>query len=79
MGLILELECVQRRAARFEKGDYRFESSVSDMIDSLGWHYLDDRRLVFRHKLFEEFLSSDLHDEIRDIFIPALSKRNFRD
>ena len=77
-GLTLELERVQRRAARFVKGDYRFDSSVSDMIGSLGWSSLEDRRFEFRRKLFEKFLSSDLHDEIRDIVIPALSERNFR-
>ena len=78
-GLILELERVQRRAARFVKGDYRFDSSVSEMIKSLGWNSLEDRRLDCRHKLFEKFLSSDLHDEIRDIVIPAISERDLRD
>jgi ribonucleases P/MRP protein subunit RPP40 len=78
-GLILELERVQRRAARFVKGDFRFDSSVSDMIKSLGWESLEDRRTDYRRRLFEKFLGSDLHDEIRDIVIPVLSERDLRD
>ena len=39
-----EVEAVQRRAARFLKGDYRTTSSTSKMISDLGWQTLESRR-----------------------------------
>ena len=42
------LEKVQRRAARFVKGDYHQQSSVTKMIKDLGWHSLQERRAVNR-------------------------------
>ncbi|MEW8548097.1 MAG: reverse transcriptase family protein, partial [Candidatus Thiodiazotropha sp.] len=41
---INKLEAVQRRAARFVTGDYHTTSSVSDMINDLGWETLQQRR-----------------------------------
>ena len=41
---INKLEDVQRRAARFVKGDSRWTSSVDAMIEDLGWDSLADRR-----------------------------------
>ena len=38
------VEKIQRRAARFVKSDYRYTSSVSQMIKDLGWRDLDLRR-----------------------------------
>ena len=42
------LEKVQRRAARFVKNDYSRTSSVTAMLDSLGWKNLADRRRELR-------------------------------
>ena len=42
------LESVQRRAARFIKGDYYTTSSVSHMLQDLGLHELKDRRRDLR-------------------------------
>lgn len=42
------LERVQRRAARFTKGDYGTTSSVTAMLTELGWHQLADRRRDLR-------------------------------
>jgi len=39
-----KLEAVQRRAARFVMGDYRTTSSTSEMIATLGWPTLQQRR-----------------------------------
>ena len=69
VGLIYSLEMVQRRAARFAKGDYRFDSSVSVMIESLGWSLLSDRRLNYRRKLFNKFLTMDFKEEVVGIAI----------
>jgi hypothetical protein len=41
---INKLEAVQRRAARFVTGDYRRTSSTSQMIATLGWPTLQQRR-----------------------------------
>ena len=40
-----QLEMVQRRAARFVCNRWHNTSSVSDMLDSLGWRTLQDRRM----------------------------------
>ena len=45
---IQKLEQVQRSAARFVVGDYQRTSNVSDMISSLNWPSLQDRRLNSR-------------------------------
>ena len=42
------LEMVQRRAARFTKGDYNTTSSVTTMLAELGWKNLADRRRDLR-------------------------------
>ena len=42
------IEKVQRRAARFVKSDYRRTSSVTAMLDELGWKNLADRRRELR-------------------------------
>ena len=41
---IKKVEAVQRRAARFVTGDYRYTSSVTGMIESLSWETLQHRR-----------------------------------
>jgi hypothetical protein len=41
---IAKLEAVQRRAARFAVGDYGQTSSVTGMLDELGWPTLEQRR-----------------------------------
>ena len=42
--LVSQIEMVQRRAARFVKADYRYRSSVAQMIQSLQWQTLQERR-----------------------------------
>ena len=45
---IHKLERIQRRAARFVCGDYRYTSSVTAMLDRLGWRDLETRRRELR-------------------------------
>ena len=47
-GDVATLEKVERRAARFVKGDYKRESSVTQMMCDLGWQSLEARRAVSR-------------------------------
>jgi len=51
---IQQLERVQRRAARFVKKDYRYTTSITGLLDELGWlplfkHCKNSRLTVF-HK-----------------------------
>ena len=43
---VATLKKVQRRVARFVKGDYKRESSVTHMMCDLGWQSLEARRAV---------------------------------
>ena len=49
---IKKLEMVQRRAARFVKGDYDRTSSVTAMIDELGWDTIQERRQQAKATMF---------------------------
>ena len=46
---------VQRRAARYTMNDYKYNSSVTSMLQELGWKTLEDRRkaidLVMMYKI----------------------------
>ena len=50
-----KIEMVQRRAARYTMHDYRYNSSVTSMLQELGWKTLEDRRkaidLVMMYKI----------------------------
>ena len=48
---------------RFVKSAFRFDSSVSAMIESLGGKSFTDRRLDYRRKLFYKFLPTDLKEK----------------
>jgi len=45
---INKLENIQRRSARFVKGDYRTTSSVTQMLQELGWQDLQSRHRDLR-------------------------------
>ena len=49
-----KIEQIQRSSARFVMGDYQRSSSVSSMIDRLGWATLEERRRQSRlHMMFK--------------------------
>ena len=52
----MKIEIVQRWAARWVLGDYSPYSSVSDMLDKLGWRTLEQRRSDSRLVLFYKIL-----------------------
>ena len=52
-----KIERVQRRAARFMKSRYLRYSSVSDMLDVLGWTPLSQRRQEAQLILFYKFIN----------------------
>ena len=51
------LEKLQRRSARFVKGDYRTTSSVSQMLHDLGWCDLKDRQQDLRLALLYKIVT----------------------
>ena len=54
---INSLDKIQRRGARFVKSDYRWRSSVTAMLDDLGWRDLDLRRKDMRLTLLFKVLN----------------------
>ena len=53
-----KVDRVQRQAARFVKSKYTRYSSVSDMLDELGWPPLSQRRQEARLILFYKIINS---------------------
>ena len=57
--LVSNIEKVQRRAARWVLSDYSHYSSVTEMLKSLEWSTLEDRRYVYRlsqlHKIIYHY------------------------
>ena len=51
------MEKLQRRSARFVKGDYRTTSSVSQILHDLGWRDLKDRRRDLRLALLYKIVT----------------------
>ena len=73
--LINKLERVQRRAARFVVNDYSRHSSVSDMLNQLGWSSLETRRTANRlntlHKARLGLLSLPIDDLLQPVHRPS--------
>ena len=64
-----QIEMVQRRAARWVTGRYNNTSSVSDMLQSLGWRSLEQRRvdarLTMLYKITHGLVSTQLKDHLK--------------
>jgi len=66
---------VQRRAARFVKRDYRQTTSVSSLLDQLGWPSLSDRRLNNRLKIFGKTVAGRVALDTGDLVQPLRQTR----
>ena len=70
---INKVEAVQRRAARWVTNDYSSYSSVTQMINSLGWRSLEQRcadvRLIMFYKIVYGFV---------EIYLPTYIQRQIR-
>ena len=66
---IRRIEDVQRAAARFCKSDYRYTSSISIMLDSLGLEPLETRRKVGRlsimYTIIHGFVDLNVHNYLQ--------------
>ena len=67
---IYKLEAVQRRAARYVMDDYRYNSSVSSMIQSLKWNSLSTRRNITRLIIFYKILHQTVDVTLLDYILP---------
>ncbi len=76
------VEGVQRQAARFTKGDYKRTSSVSEMISSLQWDSLENRRLLSQVSMFFKICNGHVNiklpDNIRRNERPSRSQHHLR-
>ena len=69
-----QVEMVQRRAARFVTGRYRNKSSVTDMLDYLGWETHESRRTKLQLTVFYKIV----HDLIaipHSRYLTSVSKK----
>ena len=63
------MEQVQRAAARFVFGDYRRTTSVTPLINTLGWDLLHTRRILSQVSMFHK-----IHHGLVDINLPPIIK-----
>ena len=66
-----KIERVQRRAARFVKSRYLRYSSVSDMLDVLGWTPLSQRRQEARLILFYKIINGLAQGPFEGVLVEA--------
>ena len=69
-----KLERVNRRAARFVSNDYRWRSSVTSMLQDLGWQDLASRRRNIRLALFYKIVHHLVAVPTDDLLIKADSR-----
>ena len=69
------LERVNRRAARYVIGDHHRLSSVSGMLQSLGWSTLEDRRREARLTLFYKIVKGEMAVSSEDIHLETADRR----
>ena len=76
VGLMEDIQKVQRRAARFVLSRYRGES-VTEMLHELGWKSLKERLYSLRRDLFAKFLSLTFSSEYENILLaPTYIRRH---
>jgi len=77
--LAKDIECldkIQRRAARFVCRDYRHTTSVSGLIEKLGWQPLTDRRKIARLVHFYKIVNKTSPIEPDSLCKPSRSTRS---
>jgi hypothetical protein len=67
-----QLEKVQRRAARFVCGDYRRKTSVTGLLQDLGWESLEHRRIMAQLSLFFKIHTKQVDIEFPSSVSPSL-------
>ena len=72
------LERVQRRAARLVTGDYKRESSVTTLINNLGWKTLEERRVASRLTLMYKIINKLVDVDIKNTPLQLLNTQTRR-
>jgi hypothetical protein len=72
---ISTLEAVQRKAARFVKGNYQRTASVTQMLQELNWPSLQDRRTVARLTMLHKINAGDTPLTVPRKFTPVNTNR----
>jgi len=68
------IERVQRRAARFVRHDYNWNSSVTEMVKELKWHSLAERRRDIRLTLMYKIIHGKVAVPVGDTLIKSDSR-----
>jgi len=71
-----KLDMVQRCAARFVKRDCRQTTSVSTILDQLGWPSLSDRHLNSRLRIFGKAVAGRVAINTGDLVQPLRQTRH---
>jgi len=74
----LALESVQRRAARFTKRDYSYQSSVSQMLQDLQWQPFKERRREIRLTLLFRIVQGKIAIPVDDIVTRADARHDYK-
>ena len=72
---INKLDNIQRRSARFVKGDYRTTSSVTQMLQELGWQDLQSRRRDLRLALLYKVVMGHVGIQPENVGLVAADDR----
>ena len=67
---VTKLEMVQRRAARFVKGDYERTSSVTSMLTDLHWNTLQERRMQVKSAMLNRIVHNLVATPATPFLIP---------
>ena len=70
-----KLEMVQRRAARFVKGDYERTSSVTSMLTDLHWNTLQERRMQVKSAMLYRIVHNLVAIPVTPFLIPVRTSR----
>jgi len=70
-----KLENIQRRSARFVKGDYHTTTSVTQMLQELGWQDLQSRRRDLRLTLLYNVVTGHVGIQPEHVGLVAADNR----
>ena len=68
---IHQVETVQRRAARYVMNNFNSYASVSEMITTLGWPTLEQRRNISRTIMWYKIINNPVEVPTDDILFPS--------
>ena len=67
----IHTQTIQRRAARFFAHDYMRSTNSQDLVNQLGWDYLESRRLLAQVTLFYKIKNNLIDVEFSSSIQPA--------